>query len=354
MKRSMVCPALLLGLLCVYPGSVTSDEGPIHGCSHKRTGVLRIVADTSLCKTWETPLVFHSMGPRGPAGPAGPPGPEGPPGPPGPRGDAGPPGPPGTRVETESKTEPSVAPGAGGGDPSADRPPAEFRAEGQRAADHSWLGGWLPPALLLTSATLSFVAIWVSLALYRMASNRGKADAQWGESLARALDRLDQAVERFNHGIFVHYEENLARLRGVKVARTSSSLETPEPGISSDLQAKTHKDTAEGERRKSVPSGMSGRETAPTRNGVNIAPFRGPATRMEPEARIRIVHDTVIDAVVQIVALAGETTVRDLKAVLRNRCSEQELLEALARARDAGILAWEGPEGTVRSRLRGL
>ncbi|MCU0571670.1 MAG: hypothetical protein MUC41_01630 [Syntrophobacteraceae bacterium] len=208
--------------------------------------------------------------------------------------------------------------------------------------------------MLLTSAALSFVAIWVSLALYGMSSRREQADAQWVGSVARALDRLEHAVDRFNHGIFVHYEENLAWLRGVKGGQPSSSPETPEPGISSDFQAKPHQDPAGSERKKGALSGLPGRETAPRQDGAAIARIMGSSTRMEPEARIRIVHDTVIDAVVQIVTLAGETTPRDLKAVLKKRCSEQELLEALARARDAGILAWEGPEDTVRSRLKGL
>lgn len=353
MERRMVCLALLLGLLCARAGSAVGVEDPIHGCIHKRTGALRIVADGSLCKTWERSLVFQSMGPRGPAGPPGPPGPEGAQGPPGPRGDAGPPGPPGPRGETESKPAASIRPGADGAEPSLNRPPGQPEAEGQGAPDRYWGASWLPPALLLTSAALSWVAIWVALALYRMSSNREQANAQWVGSAARALERLDQAVERFNHGLFVIYEENLARLRGVKGGQPSASPETPEPGISSGFQANPHQEPSGSERKKGALSGPAGRETGPVRDDAAIARFWGPSTRMEPEVRIRIVHDTVIDAVVQIVTLAGETTARDLKAVLKNRCSEQELLEALARARDAGILAWEGPEDTVRSRLKG-
>mgnify|MGYP005852804809 CR=1 FL=1 len=174
-----------------------------------------------------------------------------------------------------------------------------------------------------------------------------------GRKLHQALDRLDQAVERFNRYIFVHYEEKLAGLRGVIGGQPSSSPETAKPGISPEFQAKPHPDTAGSQRKKSVLSGLTGREDSPNQDGAAIARLRGPSNRVEPESRIRIVHDTVIDATVQIVTLAGETTVRDLKAILKNRCSEQELLEALARARDAGILAWEGPEDTVRSRLKG-
>lgn len=76
--------------------------------------------------------------------------------------------------------------------------------------------------------------------------------------------------------------------------------------------------------------------------------------RQEAELCIRVAHDTLIDAVVQIVRIAGSTTPAVLKAVLRNRCSEDELMEALAKARDAGIILWEGPEANIRTGSGGL
>lgn len=90
----------------------SSGSDPIVACV-ARNGALRMVADSTECRSNETVLSWNAQGPQGPPGPPGPagaagaagppgadgqPGAPGPPGPPGPAGAAGsegPPGPPG-------------------------------------------------------------------------------------------------------------------------------------------------------------------------------------------------------------------------------------------------------------------
>ena len=204
------------------------------------------------------------------------------------------------------------------------------------------------------SAALSLVAMGLALALYKTASTRERASDQWNTRVARALDRLDQAGERLNQAVFGLYEESLTRLRGSKGHEPPLSPDASEPVFFSDFKTKGRQGPAAGEVTKTAFVGIYGSEAGRGREGPGVARFKDASPRPEPEARIHIVHDTLIDAVVQIVNLAGETTVRELGAVLKNRCSEQELLEAVGKARDAGILSWEAPRDTVRSRLKGL
>lgn len=92
-----------------------AEGGEIHACVNPG-GQPRIVGDPGDCKSQETPLTWHIMGPPGPKGDKGEPGaqgPEGPQGPqgepglqgpqgePGPQGPEGPQGPPGNAVKAD-------------------------------------------------------------------------------------------------------------------------------------------------------------------------------------------------------------------------------------------------------------
>lgn len=232
-------------------------------------------------------------------------------------------------------------------------PSGAWPAREQQGAERSSPSGLLPWAVLLVSAALSLVSLGVALALYRVSSNREHADKQWAGSVARTLDHLDQAVERFNRAVFALYEENLMLSRGMEPKGASLHPASPENGIAPHFSGKPSRSSSVGERNPPALSGVPGRGTKTFPDGASRIRFGDTSARMEPEARIRIVQDSIIDAVVQIVHLAGETTAGDLYAILKNRCSEKELLEALARAQEAGILTWEGPKDTVRTPLKG-
>jgi Lamin Tail Domain/Collagen triple helix repeat (20 copies) len=100
---------LVLALVATVSASVAvkrtaNEDGVIHACKSKRTGLLRVVSSPSQCRASDRALSWNVRGPQGEAGPAGPRGQTGPqgekgiqgdPGPVGPRGEIGPIGPAG-------------------------------------------------------------------------------------------------------------------------------------------------------------------------------------------------------------------------------------------------------------------
>ncbi len=105
--RVAAVATLAIGLVAGLAGaglSALAGDGVINACRAKSTGVLRVPAAGTSCKSDEQPLQWNVAGPQGlpgatgPAGPAGSPGPAGTnglAGPAGPRGATGPQGPPG-------------------------------------------------------------------------------------------------------------------------------------------------------------------------------------------------------------------------------------------------------------------
>jgi hypothetical protein len=101
--------ALVLALVATVSASVAArrtatEDGVIHACKSKKTGLLRVVSSPSQCRASERAISWNVRGPQGAAGPAGAQGPAGPqgekgmqgdPGPMGPRGEVGPAGPAG-------------------------------------------------------------------------------------------------------------------------------------------------------------------------------------------------------------------------------------------------------------------
>ena len=76
--------ALALGLAAGVAGAALDAflaDDVIYACRAKSTGVLRVPAPGTACKSDEQPLQWNVRGPAGPAGPTGAQGPQGPPGP---------------------------------------------------------------------------------------------------------------------------------------------------------------------------------------------------------------------------------------------------------------------------------
>jgi hypothetical protein len=76
--------ALALGLAAGVAGAALDAffaDDVIYACRTKSTGVLRVPAPGTSCKSDEQPLQWNVRGPAGPAGPTGAQGPQGPPGP---------------------------------------------------------------------------------------------------------------------------------------------------------------------------------------------------------------------------------------------------------------------------------
>jgi hypothetical protein len=95
MKRSSRLIVVIL-LVTVLTGVAAwwafAEGGEIHACVNPG-GQPRIVGDPGDCRSRETLLTWHIMGPPGPKGDKGEPGPQGPEGPQGPQGEPGPQGP---------------------------------------------------------------------------------------------------------------------------------------------------------------------------------------------------------------------------------------------------------------------
>jgi hypothetical protein len=108
MKRLvLVSLALLFGtagiaLGTAVVGSIVGQDGVIHACRGKYTGLLRGVPAGTQCFSWEEALDWNQQGRPGEQGAVGPVGPLGPAGPPGPAGETGPPGPKGDPGELAS------------------------------------------------------------------------------------------------------------------------------------------------------------------------------------------------------------------------------------------------------------
>ena len=77
--------------------TIPDSNGVIHGCYMKNGGTLRLVDDSSQCKSNETTLDWNKQGVAGPLGAQGPQGPQGPQGDKGDTGAQGPQGPDGAQ-----------------------------------------------------------------------------------------------------------------------------------------------------------------------------------------------------------------------------------------------------------------
>ena len=153
--------ALVAVLSGIAYAAIPAADGKISGCYDKRSGALRVVDQTTTCRSGEAAIAWNQKGPTGPAGtpglqgekgetgdtgpagadgPAGPagekgdPGPEGPAGPAGEKGDtgdsgpAGPEGPPGP----EGPAGPKGDPGDPGGPVGPEGPPGPKGDPGPR------------------------------------------------------------------------------------------------------------------------------------------------------------------------------------------------------------------------------
>ncbi len=108
MKRGQAV-LVAASLAAVFPATVDAIDasGVIHACVQKKSGEVRIVGPSDVCRRDEAAMEWNTMGPQGPAGTAGPMGPAGPAGavgtmgptgaigPQGPTGAVGPQGPEG-------------------------------------------------------------------------------------------------------------------------------------------------------------------------------------------------------------------------------------------------------------------
>lgn len=94
-KVTLTLFAVLFGAassLCAPEGASAQAGDTIHACVNARTGAMRIVQPTVVCRRTETLVTWSAGGPQGVAGPegaAGAAGPQGPAGPDGDKGDAG-------------------------------------------------------------------------------------------------------------------------------------------------------------------------------------------------------------------------------------------------------------------------
>lgn len=88
----------LLGIVSSNILTILAHDGDttlIHACVKSSNGAIRIVGNSEVCASNETPLDWRIQGEAGPIGPQGPQGPQGPEGPQGPQGPGGPQGPQG-------------------------------------------------------------------------------------------------------------------------------------------------------------------------------------------------------------------------------------------------------------------
>lgn len=358
-------PGILWALSAVVlltAGSVTAEpvDETIHGCTHKRTGALRIVSAPSLCRSWETALSFQAMGRQGPAGP---PGPQGPAGPAGPRGPEGPPGkaaPSGTGLPQESFDPSGEAAavkepvtGAWSDRSVASRGPS---TEHSSADAGSPVAAWPALAALVAACGVSVLAIVISMAFYRRSILHERTWEDLARSLGRGADRLDQIADSICVSVLNFTRDMLTRRDGMGGTLSgvgSGALQESEPlpeiqkGDHDPRPAPVPETPRYGDR--SNLSQLRPREKEVLEE-TTAGRWKGLSARGETALNVRVAHDTVIDAVVQIVRISGGTTPGILKAVLKNRCTEGELMEALAKARDAGILVWEGPEAVIQIR----
>jgi collagen triple helix repeat protein len=100
LPRFVIVLATLLAGVALGAGVMTvtadQDASTLHGCVDSKSGLVRIVADASLCNTKkESAVAWNVQGPVGPQGPQGEQGPVGATGPQGPQGEQGAQGPAG-------------------------------------------------------------------------------------------------------------------------------------------------------------------------------------------------------------------------------------------------------------------
>ena len=93
-RRRVLLAALPLVLvtgvaLAAQPGGRQPTSAVIHACVKKKTGQVRIVTASAVCRRDESSVAWNGQGARGPEGTAGQQGPAGPAGAAGPKGDAG-------------------------------------------------------------------------------------------------------------------------------------------------------------------------------------------------------------------------------------------------------------------------
>src|SRR5919112_587221 len=73
-KKALVIGLMVAALLVAAAGFVAAQSSPdntIYGCHDNKTGLLRIVARTTLCTAKEAPLSWNEVGPKGDTGATG-------------------------------------------------------------------------------------------------------------------------------------------------------------------------------------------------------------------------------------------------------------------------------------------
>lgn len=111
--KAYFCVTALLSC-CVLPvmAQQPADKLPpsvtYYGCVNNSTGDIRIVSQSTTCKSTEHKINWNEVGPQGPKGPQGPQGPQGQQGPQGTQGPQGPQGPPGMSSGSSETFSPGI------------------------------------------------------------------------------------------------------------------------------------------------------------------------------------------------------------------------------------------------------
>ncbi|MGO9532250.1 MAG: hypothetical protein ACLP3B_13885 [Syntrophobacteraceae bacterium] len=281
--KGFLTAALIFATLGLFTQQASAAGEEACGCIHKRTGNIRIVTSTDLCRSWETPIVLGNPGETGPAGSPGAPGPPGPAGPPGPQGPPGPigeTGPPGPVAEAPVQPQTAAQPHESGG-----------QSAPVNAAAPAGQGPWLAASTLilglaLVAIVLSITAICMLFYFYRIIQKIAGELYSTSKTLGFNTERMEKISDRYILSVFMMMKDILL--------------------YRSQLPEKEEKKP-------------------------QADPF----------------EEDVETAVKKIVDRPGVTTLRDLYFILRGRFSEQQIKEAVFRLRATGIITWEGSETRI-------
>jgi hypothetical protein len=80
LNRILLIVGIVISMFIITGYPCYADGITYHGCYQKSSGILKVVADPSECKSQEIPISWNETGPQGPTGNTGATGPAGPPG----------------------------------------------------------------------------------------------------------------------------------------------------------------------------------------------------------------------------------------------------------------------------------
>jgi len=194
--RGVLIAALLFATLGLFTRQASAAGEEVNGCVHKRTGNVRMVTSTDLCRSWEYPILLGKTGESGPTGPQGLPGPPGPAGPPGPSGPTGETGPPGRVTEAPMQPQPAAQSQESG----SQSAPMKFAVPADQ--------GTMPAVSILISGlafaaiVLSITAICMLFHFYRMIQTIAGELHSTSKTLGFNTERLEKISDRHILGVF--------------------------------------------------------------------------------------------------------------------------------------------------------